>query len=234
MSLAVEIVREQIQTIGGLMSAAGLVTGTWGNISARVPDEPYYLITPSGIPYERIKKQDLVLVDGSGCVINSDRRPSSELKMHLSIYNAREDVAAIVHTHSTYACALAVAGKPLPPILEEMAQLVGGEVPVARYARAGTNSLAAAAVEAMGQSNAVLLANHGLVGLGRDVNEAYQVCLVVEKAAHVYILALMMGRTDLIDPGEVRTLRESYLHDYGQPKEKVLIRNTKPPGKNKF
>lgn len=234
MSLAVEIVREQIQTTGGMIAAAGLVTGSWGNISARVPDEPFFVITPSGIPYDRIKKQDLVVVDGSGCSINSGRRPSSELKLHLSIYNAREDAGAIVHTHSTYACALAVAGEPLPPILEEMAQLVGGGVPVARYARAGTSSLAAAAVEALGQSNAVLLANHGLVGLGRDVNEAYQVCLVVERAAHVYAWALMMGRADAIDPEEVQTLRDMYLHDYGQPKEKVLIRNAKPQGKSKF
>jgi len=231
MSLAMEIMREQIQKTGGMMAASGLVTGTWGNISARVPDEPFYVVTPSGIPYDRIKKQDLVVVDGSGHVINSERRPSSELKMHLSIYNAREDVGAVVHTHSTYACALAVAGKPLPPILEEMVQLVGGAVPVARYARAGTASLAAAAVEALGKSNAVLLANHGLVGMGRDVAEAYQVCLVVEKAAQVYAWASMMGRVETIAPEEVQNLRHMYLHEYGQPKEKILIRTTKSPGK---
>ncbi len=219
MSLAVEIMREQIQQTGSMMAAGGLVTGTCGNISARVPGEPYYVVTPSGIPYDRIKKKDLVVVDGSGHVINSERRPSTELKMHLSIYNAREEVGAIVHTHSIYACALAVAGKSLPPILEEMAQLVGGAVPVARYARAGTFNLAAAAVEALGESNAVLLANHGLVGMGRDVAEAYQVCLVVEKAAQVYAWATTMGRVEIIAQDDVQTLRHQFLYEYGQPKE---------------
>ncbi|HBX22379.1 MAG TPA: class II aldolase/adducin family protein [Desulfotomaculum sp.] len=219
MSLAVEIMREQIQTTGGLMAASGLVTGTSGNISARVPGEHFYVVTPSGIPYDKIKKQDLVVVDGSGHVISSERRPSTELKMHLAIYNAREDIGAIVHTHSTYACALAVAGKSLPPILEEMVQLVGGAVPVARYARAGTVHLAAAAVEVLGASNAVLLANHGLVGMGRDLDEAYQVCLVVEKAAQVYAMAAMMGRVEVISPEDVQTLRHQFLHEYGQPKE---------------
>ncbi|MCL2336296.1 MAG: class II aldolase/adducin family protein [Firmicutes bacterium] len=224
MSLTVEVLSEQIQAVGVMMTAAGLVAGTWGNISARLPDLPEgsgCLITPSGMPYDQIKKQDLVAVDGNGGVLSGNRRPSSELKLHLSIYRARPDAAAIVHTHSTYACALAVAGKPLPPILEELAQLVGGEVAVSGYARAGTAALAEVAVEALGQNNAVLLANHGLVGLGRNVREAYQVCLVVEKAAHVYTTALALGRPGVIDQAEVRILRDTYLHDYGQPKEKA-------------
>lgn len=220
MSVAAERIKEQILKTGSMMAAGGLVTGTWGNISARIPGERLYVVTPSGIPYDRIRKTDLVVVDGSGCVVEGERRPSTELKVHLALYNARRDAAAVVHTHSVFACALAVAGRPLPPILEEMVQLVGGEVPVARYARAGTVDLAAAAVEALGAGNAVLLANHGLVGLGRDVAEAYQVCVVVEKAARVFAWASVMGGVNTIAPEEVDSLRQLFLHHYGQPGEK--------------
>lgn len=219
MSVAVEKIKEQILKTGAMMAAGGLVTGTWGNISARVPGEPLYVITPSGIPYDRLEKTDLVLVDGSGHIIEGERRPSTELKLHMAIYNARKDAAAIVHTHSVFASALAVAGKALPPILEDMVQLVGGEVPVARYARAGTANLAAAAVEAIGTRNAVLLANHGLVGVGRDLAEAFQVCLVVEKSAKVFAWASVLGRVEPIPPGEVQSLRQLFLTSYGQPGE---------------
>jgi len=158
------------------------------------------------------------VVQPDGTAIDGDRRPSTELRLHLAIYETRRDVSAIMHTHSIYACALAVTGKPLPPILEDQVQLAGGEVPVTRYARAGTSGLAEAAVEVLGRGNAVLLANHGLVGMGRTVEEAFQVCLVVEKAAQVYAWASMMGQTLVIPPGEVAELRKSFLTSYGQKK----------------
>lgn len=219
MSVAVEKTKEQVLKMGSKMACAGLVTGTWGNISARVPGENLYVITPSGIPYDVCRMMDMVVVDDGGRVVDGERRPSTELQMHLAIYNARADVGAIMHTHSEYASALAVAGKPLPPILEDLVQLVGGEVPVARYARAGTAGLAGAVVEALGSSNAVLLANHGLVGLGRTVDEAFGVCMVVEKSARVYTWATLLGRVNIIPPDEVAALREAFLTSYGQPKK---------------
>lgn len=141
--------------------------------------------------------------------------------LHRAIYSAYAHAGAIVHTHSIYASALAVAGKNLPPILEDQVQLVGGAVPVTRYARAGTADLADAAVAALGQGNAVLLANHGLVGLGRTVEEAYQVCQVVEKAAQVYTFAKLIGHVAVIPPGDVAVLRESFLTSYGQQDETI-------------
>ncbi|WP_347487852.1 class II aldolase/adducin family protein [Desulfoscipio sp. XC116] len=217
MSVAAEKVREQVLKTGSRMACAGLVMGAWGNISARVPGENLFVITPSGIPYDMMGKIDLVVVDGEGRAVEGERKPSSELKLHLAIYGARAHAGAIVHTHSIYASAMAVAGKALPPILEDQVQLVGGAVPVTRYARAGTADLAVAAVDALGQSNAVLLANHGLVGLGRTVEEAFTVCQVVEKAAQVYILAELIGQAAVIPPGEIAILREAFLTSYGQP-----------------
>jgi L-ribulose-5-phosphate 4-epimerase len=211
-----EELKEQLLKVGTRMVAAGLVMGTWGNLSARLPGENLFVITPSGISYDVLVKTDLVVVDIAGRVIEGDRKPSTELMLHAAIYSACAQAGAIVHSHSIYASALAVAGKTLPPILEEQVQLVGGAVPVARYARAGTANLAAAAVDALGQGKAVLLANHGLVGLGSTVDEAYQVCLVVEKAAQVYILAELIGQAAVIQPGDVAVIRKSYRTGYGQ------------------
>ncbi len=216
MSAVVDKVKEQVIKTGARMAAAGLVTGAWGNISARLPGESLFVITPSGIPYEAINQTDLVVVNGAGRIIEGDRKPSTELMLHTAIYSACVHAGAIVHSHSIYASALAVAGKTLPPILEDQVQLVGGAVRVARYARAGTADLAAAAVDALGQGKAVLLANHGLVGLGSTVEEAYQVCQVVEKAAQVYIFAELIGQAVVIPPGDVSAVRESFLTGYGQ------------------
>jgi len=216
MAAAAEEIKEQVLAIGASMAAAGLVTGAWGNISARLPGESLYVITPSGIPYDVIGKTDLVVVDDAGRIIEGDRKPSTELLLHTAIYSAFSQVGAIVHSHSIYASALAVAGKTLPAILEDQVQLVGGAVPVARYARAGTADLAVASVEALGQSKAFLLANHGLVGVGRTVAEAYQVCQIVEKTAQVYIFAQFIGQAVIIPPEDVAAVRESYLTGYGQ------------------
>lgn len=212
-----EKIKEQVLKTGAGMAGAGLVTGTWGNISARIPGENLFVVTPSGMPYDLLEKADLVIVDDTGRMVEGERKPSTELMLHLALYKARAQTGAIVHTHSIYASALAVAGKSLPPVLEDQVQLAGGAVPVTRYARAGTADLASAAVDALGQGNAVLLANHGLVGLGRTVEEAYLVCQVVEKAARVYILAELIGQAAVLPPEEVSVLREAFLTGYGQP-----------------
>ncbi|KAF1086655.1 L-fuculose phosphate aldolase [Sporotomaculum syntrophicum] len=216
MSNVAEDVKVQLLKVGARMAAAGLVMGTWGNLSARLPDKNLFVITPSGISYDVLVKTDLVVVDITGRVIEGERKPSTELMLHAAIYSACAQAGAIVHSHSIYASALAVAGKTLPPILEEQVQFVGGTVSVARYARAGTVDLAAAVVDALGQSKAVLLANHGLVGLGSTLDEAYQVCLVVEKTAQVYILAELIGKAAIIQPGDVAAIRKSYQTGYGQ------------------
>ncbi|WP_027363561.1 class II aldolase/adducin family protein [Desulfotruncus alcoholivorax] len=225
MTVAVEKSKEMVLKAGSRMACAGLVTGTWGNISARVPGENLYVITPSGISCDRLSKSDLVIVESGGRVIEGERKPSTELKLHLAIYNAREDVTAIMHTHSTFASAMAVAGQTLPPILEDLAQLVGGKVPVTRYARAGTPNLAAAVLEVLGQSNAVLLANHGVVGMGRNLEEAFQVCMVVEKAAQVYAWASLLGKVNEIPKEEALLLRDLYITSYGQSKNSQPARS---------
>lgn len=215
-SVTAEKAKDLVLKTGTKMVGAGLVIGTWGNISQRVKKENLVVITPSGMPYGCLKMVDIVVMDMEGRVVEGERRPSTEYLMHLEIYKRRWDLNAVVHTHSIYASSLAVAKEPIPPILEDMVQLVGGEVPVAEYARAGTKELARAAAEKIVRSNAVLLANHGVVGVGKNLEEALMVCLIVEKAAQIYILAKSIGHPYIIPKDEVAELREVFLGNYGQ------------------
>ncbi|MDK2888927.1 MAG: L-fuculose-phosphate aldolase [Thermoanaerobacter sp.] len=216
MTVAAEKYKEQVYKMGLRMATSGLVTGTWGNLSARVPRENLVVITPSGLPYATLQVRDMVVLDMNGQVVEGERRPSTEFQLHLAIYRARPDVYAVMHTHSVFASALAVARKPIPPILEDLAQTVGDGVPVASYARAGTEELARAAVEALGNRGAVLLANHGVVGVGRNLEEAFMVCQIVEKSAKVYVWADLVGKPAILPPDEVQALRDSYLNSYSQ------------------
>lgn len=219
MSLAVEKAKERIARMGQKIIAAGLVFGTWGNISVRVARENLVVITPSGMDYGAIYAKDMVVLDYSGLVVEGERRPSNETQMHLAIYRTRSDVGAVMHTHSIFASAMAVARVAIPPIMEDMAQLIGGGVPVARYARAATAELAANAVEALGELNAVLLANHGVVGVGRDLNEAFEVCQVVERSAQIYAWAGLNGRPAELPARDIEALRSAYLNTYSQFKK---------------
>lgn len=216
MSIAAEKVREQVARYGLRMASCGLVAGTWGNISARVPKEELFVVTPSGLPYTELAGKDMVVLNMRGEVVDGEHRPSSEYMLHCAIYQARPDVNAIMHTHSLYASALAVARKPIPPILEDLVQMVGGGVPIAPYARAGTPELAQVTAATLGSLGAVLLANHGAVGVGRTLEEALIVCQIVEKSACVYLWANLIGEAVPLAPEEVSSLREYYLLDYGQ------------------
>jgi len=214
MSSTVEKIKAQVLAAGKRMLDMNMVAGTWGNISCRVPGEALLVITPSGLPYEKMQPGDLVAVDLDGGIVEGGRKPSSETPLHLAVYRARSDVGAVVHTHSIFACAMAVAGVKLPPVLEDLAMVVGGEVCVADYAPPGTTLLAKNAVKALGKRGAVFLANHGLIGVGRTLDEALNTCQVVERSAQVYILAGQLGKQKVLQPGEVDAMRKTYLNVY--------------------
>lgn len=198
------------------MAEAGLVVGTWGNVSVRVPDTDWVVITPSGMSYATLKPEDMVVVDLTGRIVEGCRQPSIETPLHVAIYLNRPDVGGVVHTHSVFATACAVVRQPIPVITEELAQVVGGPVVVAEYALPGSGELAHAAVTALDQRGAVLLANHGLVGVGRRVNEALTVCQVVEKAAQILLLAQGLGRPCVLAEADVVRLHDYFQHRYGQ------------------
>lgn len=215
MSVATEKAKEQVAKIGLRMANTGLVTGPWGNVSVRIPKDNLFVITPSGMPYNMLLPKDMIVMNMSGEVVEGELPPSTEYAMHLEILKARPDVNAVMHTHSLFAGVLSVSRKPIPLILEELAQVVGKEVPVADYARAGTPELAKIAADTLGDGGAVLLANHGAVGVGRSLNEALVVCQVVEKAAQTFIWAELLGKPVVISSEDAAVLRYKYLTSYG-------------------
>lgn len=194
------------------MSRLGLVVASWGNVSARAASSDRVVVTPSGVAYEGLTAEMLDVVSlRSGKVVEGTLRPTSELEMHLAIFRARADVGGIVHTHSVHASAYAVARQSIPPVLEDLAQAVGGPVVCARYAPAGSRELADCVVEALGERNAALLANHGVVGVGATVAEALRVCEVVEKGAWVHALARGIGTPLALPPEDVLRLHAAYV-----------------------
>jgi L-fuculose-phosphate aldolase len=208
--------REDVIWAAREMSLRRLVMGTWGNVSARAGD--CLVVTPSGMDYMKMQADDPPVLDLEGKRLLGERRPSTETPMHCAIYRYRGDVQGVVHTHSPFAAALSAARQPLPPILEELAQLIGGEVKVAEYALPGTQELADRVVAALGNGAAALLPNHGLVGVGRSLSEALLVCEIVEKGAMVYCYASAVGKPVVLDQDKVNWLRNEFLLHYGQRK----------------
>lgn len=209
---SLEQVKSEIIEYGKKLIDIGLVAGTWGNISART--ETNIVITRSGKEYYDMHPNDLVVLDLDGNTVEGTKKPSTELPIHMAIYKKRPDICAIVHTHSIYATAIAVTRKSIPAIVEDMAQIVGGEVTTAKYALPGSKELARNVIEALGQKNAALLANHGAIGVGRNLKEAFRVCQIIEKTANIYALSLLMGNPVLLDINDVEKMRNNYLEIY--------------------
>ncbi len=199
------------------MLRLGLVVAVWGNVSARVPGSGLIVITPSGVDYDSLVPSDLSVVElEDGARVDGRLKPSSELQTHLTLYRARPDVGGVVHTHSLYASAYAVVRQGIPPIVEDAAQVLGGSVDCAEYGAPGTQDLADKAARALGAKNAVLLANHGVVGVGPTVAEALRACQVVEKTAHIHAVACHLGAPVLLGDKQVSELSRAYRTSYGQ------------------
>ena len=178
------------------MADLGLVVGTAGNVSARVERdaaEDLMAVTPSGVPYSGLTAADIVITDFDVDPLDGDLPPSSESLLHVGIYRARPDVQAVIHTHSVYSSVLAVLGIDLPSVIDEVVVYVGGEVRVSDYAFPGTEELSANVCAALGPRKAAFIANHGAVAVGRSLDEALDICLLVERASQIYVTARSIG-----------------------------------------
>jgi|LSQX01.2.fsa_nt_gb L-fuculose-phosphate aldolase len=215
--MAMNDIRENVLWAANRLCQDRLVVGTWGNISAR--DGNCFWITPSGMPYESLTVSDLICLDLESGKPRGRWKPSSEWRLHMAFYRHRPDVMAVVHTHSIYATAFAVARRPVPAAVEDLAQAVGGSVEVAPYALPGTDELAKNAVQAFGKKNAVLLANHGLVAAAKTMEEALKICLLVEKTAKIVLLAHSLGSVSLLSREDIEKMRHFYLWSYGPEKD---------------
>jgi len=201
------------------MSEKGLVVGTSGNVSLRFTDSDgrdVVAITPSGIRYDIMKPDDIVIVDLEGQRIEGDLAPSIETMLHTGIYKMRKKVNAVIHTHPVYGSVIAVAGLEIPPILDDQVTQIGGEIKVAQYALSGSPEMTTNVLAALGPRNAALLANHGAIALGRNIQEAFIVCQLLEKTAKIYLLALGLGKPNLL-PADAADLEKVFFNAvYGE------------------
>lgn len=173
----------------------GLVAHASGNVSRRIGSTAgdLYAVTVSRVPYHRYSIDDVVVVDANIDPVEGDGIPSSESLAHMAIYAARTDAGAVIHTHSPYASAFAVAGQPIPCILDEQVVTLGGQIEVAEYGASASQTLADNAVAALGERAAVLLRHHGVIGVGRDLEEAVAVVELTERVARIRLLSLQVG-----------------------------------------
>lgn len=205
--------RNILRNSGIKLKKDGLTAGTWGNISMRINDEQM-LITPSGMAYDELTEEDLVLVDLATVQCKGGRKPSTETGTHAAIYNARSDVNAITHTHSLYASVVAAVNREIPPILEDMAQIIGESIRVAPHCLPGSPELQKYAVDALEGRFAALLQAHGAICVGRDIQEAFTVCEVMEKTCYAYILTELLGGGIVLPEPMAKGFREYYLTQY--------------------
>lgn len=172
--------------------AKGLVEGTAGNVSARMADGNV-CITPSSVDYRTMTLEDLVVIDPAGELMSGTRPASSEKSLHLACYAAFADIGAVIHSHPVHATMFAVARRPIPACIDEFTIYVGGEVAVTEYAPSGTPDVGRAAVEALAGRGAALLANHGMVAVGKSPADTLHVTAMVERAAQIVVGAMTLG-----------------------------------------
>lgn len=193
-----------------------LVMWTGGNVSARDAETGLVVIKASGIRYEDMRPEHMVVVDLGGKVVDGDFKPSSDVYSHLYIYKQRADVNGVVHTHSRYATAFAAVGKEIPCVLTAMADEFGGPIPCGGFALIGDDAIGKVVVDSIGKSPAVLLKNHGVFTIGRNATAAVKAAVMTEDVAATVWMALQIGAPDIIPQDDVDKLHHRYMNVYGQ------------------
>ena len=211
-----ESLRREVITTALAMNASGINVNTSGNLSARCVRGPRsgFVLTPSAIPYATLVPADLVFIDDSGTT-SGTQPPSSEWRLHFQIYAARADVDAIVHTHSAHATALACQGLDIPAFHYMVAVAGGADIRCARYETFGTQQLADSAVAALEDRIACLLAHHGVVACGKNLERALALAIEVENLARTYMLTRSLGEPKLLDEEEMKRVLQRF-ESYGR------------------
>jgi len=196
-STAAEL-RCEVLRVANAVHAAGLVVGSAGNISGRMPDDTTVCMTPSSVPYADMTEDQLVVVDPDGNVVDGEGSPTSEKSLHLEVYRRYPEVGGVIHSHATYASMFAVARQPIPAAIEEVVVYIGGDVPICDFCPTGTDELGVEVATHLKDRSAALLANHGLVCIGATPDDALHASLVVERTAQI-----VWGARALGPPGQV-------------------------------
>jgi L-ribulose-5-phosphate 4-epimerase len=214
----IDELRETVCALHAELPRNGLVAWTSGNLSARVPGEELMVIKPSGVAYDDLTPESMVVCDLHGSLVEGGLAPSSDSATHGYIYRALLEVGGIAHTHSAYATAWAVHGEPIPCVLTAMADEFGGPIPVGPFALIGDEEIGRGVVETLEshRSSAVLMRGHGVFALGGDPREAVKSAVMCEEAARIVHLARSLGPVESLDPDSIDALYHRYQNVYGQ------------------
>ena len=211
--------RKEVLEAAQRMAKKGLTVGSSGNVSLRTKESggrELVAITPSGRYYDSMKADDIVIVDFKGQRVEGELAPSIETMLHIGIYKARKKVNAVIHTHPVFGSVIAVTGMEIPPILDDQVTQIGGEIKVAQYALSGSPEMVKNVIAALGPRNAVLMANHGALSVGRNMREAFTICELLEKTARIYISALGIGKVNLLPADMAEVGKAFFTAIYGE------------------
>ena len=213
----IDVLRREVCALHAELPRNGLVAWTSGNLSARVPGEELMVIKASGVSYDNLTPEAIVVCDLHGTLVEGDLAPSSDAATHGYIYR-HTDAGGIVHTHSTYASAWAARDEAIPCVLTGMADEFGGEIPVGPFALIGDDSIGRGIVEILrgSRSRAVLMAAHGPFTVGRHARDAVKAAVMLEDVARTVHVARQLGEPAKIAPADVTSLFERYQNVYGQ------------------
>jgi L-ribulose-5-phosphate 4-epimerase len=216
--VTVDALRRELCELHAELPRHGLVAWTAGNVSARVPERELMVIKPSGIRYDELTPEALVVCDLAGRRVEGSLAPSSDAATHGYVYRQMPEVGGVAHTHSAYATAWAVRGEPIPCVLTAIADEFGGPIPIAPFALIGDEAIGRGIVDTLAghRSPAVLMRSHGVFTIGPDARAAVKAAVMCEDAARIVHLARSLGEVTSIDDDQVEALHDRYQHVYGQ------------------
>lgn len=216
--------REQVCEGNLELPRHNLVAWTGGNLSAIDEETGYIVIKPSGMSYEEMTPDDMVVVAPDGKVVEGERGPSSDTSSHLYIYQHRRDVKSVIHTHSRYATAFAAIGEPIPCCLTAIADEFGGPIPCGGYARIGGNEIGEEIIRSIGSSPAILMKQHGVFTIGPSIKKTLQAAVMVEDIAHTVAIARTIGQISDLPAEEISANYDRYQNRYGTMNASLGVR----------
>jgi L-ribulose-5-phosphate 4-epimerase len=211
-------VRRQVAALHAELVRYNLVAWTAGNVSGRIPGTDRFVIKPSGIDYDDLSPDAMIVCDLDGKVLEGELSPSSDTAAHAYVYREMPEVGGVVHTHSPYATAWAARGEPIPCVLTAMGDEFGGDIPVGPFALIGNDDIGRGIVATLrgSRSPAVLMRNHGVFTIGPDARAAVKAAVMCEDVARTVHLTRQLGEPIPIEPADVDRLYERYQNVYGQ------------------
>ncbi|HYO31202.1 MAG TPA: L-ribulose-5-phosphate 4-epimerase [Nocardioidaceae bacterium] len=222
MAESVQRMRSHVCALHSELVRYNLVAWTAGNVSGRIPGADLFVIKPSGVMYDDLTPESMVLCDLDGEVVEGHHSPSSDTASHAFVYREMPEVGGVVHTHSTYASAWSARAEPIPCVLTAMADEFGGEIPLGPFALIGSEDIGQGIVDTLRghRSPAVIMQNHGVFTIGKDATSAVKAAVMCEDVARTVHVARQLGETVPIAGQDIDSLYDRYQNVYGQVADK--------------